>query len=401
MRNYDIIMRILKKNNDCKYINDIYTIIIELTSKKNQQHRKYNSFIINLCFYTSLVISALLIALNIFFECKLDFNKKIAIARVPRTKNKISKVHKEIQFVEDDIKNRDFTIFRIGSRLDRLTFLVNSYIKLSIIDYRRIKYILTNKQLTPFASKVFLKCVKRIPHTVVYGQAIEHIMINYKLPIIYTGQMYDRFALVEEELSKKYNKKLICIPHGIETTEEMPVGYIGDVFYCSSPEMARKLNNLYGTSKFIFDNDITRKMYRIKEKCREVKCKKKIRVVFFTQPIYIELTEKIILSIARHLELKQMKLYIKVHPNEDPSDYSVENTEMINDFEEAIIENLCISLSSTVLLEAIYNDSISISIIHLINNTMKLTGRFEFLKDRRILKPKDEIDILEMIDKFI
>ncbi|MCM3124167.1 MULTISPECIES: hypothetical protein [unclassified Mesobacillus] len=260
----------------------------------------------------------------------------------------------------------------------------------------KIMKILKTEVMKPYAPMVLRMCAKRIPHTVVYTHAIQQIVLAYKLPTIYTGQMYDRFALVEEEICKKYNKKLICIPHGIESTEEMPTPYVGDLFYCSSKYIASKLNYIYNTSKFVFDQDVTNKMYRIKKTVENRIGDKK--VIFFTQPTKEDGPKKILKEIAGYLESKNRKLFIKVHPLENYSDYKINNTELIDDFEDAISNNICISLFSTVLVEATYNKSTPISIIYLLNNTEDLTGRFDFLNDERILKPIDKESLFKDID---
>ncbi|HFL3828589.1 TPA: hypothetical protein ACG3RW_003952 [Clostridioides difficile] len=395
--NNDIICNKFKKHADCYYINDIYHIFnSSIDSKK--YNKILSSFINNFLFIVSMILSYFLLLFNLFFEYKIDYNNKIAIARVYRTKVKISRVHKNIQFIEDDIKNYDFTIYRIGPKLYRFKFLINSYFKLCIRDFRRVKEILNDEDIN-FSQKILFRIAKRIPHTIVYYNSMEYIMSNYNLLDIYTGQMRDRFALIEERLSNKYKKRLICIPHGIESTKDMPVGYIGDVFYCSSPQMASKLNILYKTSKFTFNDEITSRMYRNNRKNQYVDRNKK--VVFFTQPKDIKFTKKIIFIIAQYLKSKNEKLYIKVHPLERKSDYLIENTEIINSFEEAIFGNLCISLSSTVLLEALYNDSLSLSIIYLVNDVFELTGDNQFLNDTRILKPQDKVALFKIIDEFL
>ncbi len=397
MNKKDIILNILKQYADCYYINDIY-YIIEYSNESKKYNMMLSIFITNLLFIVSMVLSFFLLLLNLPFEYKIDYNNKIAIARVPRTKYKISRICEEVQFIEDNIKKLDFTIYRIGHKSYRFHFLVKSYFKLCIRDFRKVKEILNNEEIN-FDQKILYTLVKRIPHTIVYYYAIEYIMSNYNLLDIYTGQMRDRFALVEEHLSNKYKKRLICIPHGIESTKDMPVGYIGDVFYCSSPQMASKLNILYKTSKFTFNNEITSRMYRINRKNQYVDRNKK--VVFFTQPKDIKFTKKIIFIIAQYLKPKNEKLYIKVHPLERNSDYLIENTEIINSFEEAIFGNLCISLSSTILLEALYNDSLSLSIIYLVNDVFELTGDNQFLNDTRILKPQDKVALFKIIDEFL
>lgn len=389
----------LNKNKDCSYVNDIYV----LTKNENflkLSSQQLNIIGVNALLILSIVISGILLIINLLYKQKIDYNSEIAIARVSREKNKIENVISGLYYIGDDIKNRDFTIYRVGNRVDRLLFIFKSYVKFCRRDFNRIKELLIDEQLFPNRINVMLWCVKRIPHTIIYRNAIENIMLNYQLTNIYIGATHSRFALIAAELAKKNNKKLVCIPHGVETTEKMPAGYIGDTFYCSSIEMATKLNQLYDTTKFIFDNKIMRQMYCIKDADTIKKLNREKRVVFFTQPIYIKQSKYIIAYIAKHLESKNQKLYIKVHPNENPSEYIFKNTELITDFKDSIIGNMCISVLSTVLLEAIYNDSFSISIIHLVSNTSELVGDSEFLKDRYILKPKDDKELIELIDNI-
>lgn len=390
----------LKRNSDCCYVNEIYLMIINNDFLRMSSQRM--GFIgVYTIFFLTIALSGVLQFFNLIYERKVDYNNEIAIARVAREKSKIANVKRGIQFIGDDIKNRDFTMYRIGSRYDRLLFLSNSYIKCCMSEFKRIKEILNNEQLIPFMPKVLLWCVKRIPHTVIFKSAVKNIISKYNLSTIYIGATHERFSLIVEELSKRNKKRLICIPHGIETTEKMPGGYVGDIFYCSSSEMAIKLNQLYQTSKFIFEENITMQMYRIVNRHQDSEWEKTKKVVFFTQPVHIEATKKSMHYIAKYLESQKQKLYIKVHPLEKSSDYIIENTEMINELEKAIVGNICISLCSTVLMEAIYNESLSISIIHLVNGVIDLTGSNAFLNERRILKPENEIALLEIIDQFI
>ncbi len=388
----------LKKYDDNFYVNEIY-LMIEANNGEKSTFKIQNFLVTEVVFVISIFLSGTLLFLNLLFEEKFDYNKEIAIARVYREKYKISNVFVGIQFIEDNINKCDFTIYRIGNRFNRLIFLIKSYLKFCIKDFIKIKQLLKNEYLASYNFIVLLWCAKRIPHTVIHNYAIEQILVNYKLRNIYIGTTHERFAIIAQTLTKKYNKRLICIPHGIESTEKMPVGYVGDVFYCSSEEMASKLNILYNTSKFIFDEDITRRMYSIKNNNSNIKINRTKRVVFFTQPTENKSTKSIILYIASYLETKGKKLYIKVHPFEKSSDYKIKNTEIIHELEDAIFNNICISYLSTILLEALYNDSVSVSIVHLVKDN--IARDYEFLNDRRILKPKDEITLLKMIDDFI
>lgn len=76
-----------------------------------------------------------------------------------------------------------------------------------------------------------------------------------------------------------------------------------------------------------------------------------------------------------------------------------ENCEFISDFDEAIYKNICISIQSTALIEAIYNNSIAISAIHIIDRTLILKNEHEFLNDDKILKPNSFRDMIFLINK--
>jgi hypothetical protein len=164
--------------------------------------------------------------------------------------------------------------------------------------------------------------------------------------------------------------------------------------------MASKLNMLYDTKKFIFDSEVTTQMYRIKGTNEDVTGNRGKRVIFFTQPIYVEQSKQIITKISNHLKNEDRKLYIKIHPLEKPSEYNIENTEIISDFNDAIVGNICISALSTILVEAIYNNSKPVSIINLVNGARELSGDTEFLNDIRIFKPKDEKTLMELLNNI-
>jgi len=179
----------------------------------------------------------------------------------------------------------------------------------------------------------------------------------------------------------------------------MPAGYVGDVFFCSSVEMAAKLNELYESSKFIYDENTIRQMYSVKKISSNSNLERR-NIVFFTQPIYTDSSKKLIEKIASFLSSRGIKLHLKIHPLEKQSDYVIENSEIIPDFETAITGNICISLSSTALLESLYNNSVAISIVCIIDNELELTRNYDFLNDNRIEKPEHESTLFELLGKY-
>jgi hypothetical protein len=101
------------------------------------------------------------------------------------------------------------------------------------------------------------------------------------------------------------------------------------------------------------------------------------------------------------METINQKLYIKVHPRENAEDYIIENTELISDMKGAIIGNICISYFSTVLIEAIYNDSKSISIVNLMKNDQGLDRDFGIFYEDRIRKPENLEELFQEINEYL
>ena len=387
----------IKKYNYSYYLNDMYIIIKDkcIICDENISYMK-----IKFEFVFFMFISFLIMICNLQYKHKLNNKNEIVFARVSRTKNKIHNIFPEAQFIEDDIKNFNFMIYRVGNRHERFRFILKDYLKLCITDYNEIKVILNDSNFQPFKKTILAWFVKRIPHTVIYAKAVDNIIKNYNLTTIYTGQMQDRFALIEYKTSRMYNKTLVCIPHGVETCYYLPSGLAGDIIYCTSYRIANHLNNLYETSKFIFDNNILYNMYRIKNTLYISDYYETKKIVFFTQPIETELSKKIIIDIAKFLG-PQRKLYIKLHPLEKKENYDFFNTEVIVDFNSAIYGSLCISFCSTVLLEAQYNNSVALSIINMVKNQWEITCEYEYLKDSRIKKPQSFQDIMTIINGYL
>lgn len=396
----DKLFKHFTEHKESCYVNEIYNTI---THEKLQASffgkldliKIYSLLLIN------IFISGLLLVYNLLYEKKFDYNKKIAIARVSVEKYKIARIDSEIQFVEDDIKNFDFTIYQIGSRLSRLKFLIFSYIKNSILDFNEVLRMMNSIELNCYKGVILREYAKRIPHTVIHKNALELVIKNYRLEVLYTGATYERFGLIANHLSDKYNKTLVCIPHGIETNFKMPAGYAGDIFYSSSDKIAKKLNEQYSTTKFIFDETINQTIYRLNCVDCNIQKNNKHYVVFFTQPTYEASLNNIIIKIAQYMKTKNQRLYIKVHPRENAKDYLIENTEFINDIKEGIIGKLCISYFSTVLIEAIYNDSKAISIVNLVEDDKGLDRDYGIFYEDRIIKPNNFEELFREIDKYL
>lgn len=317
-------------------------------------------------------------------------SKKISIIRTAAAKKKLANMQ------DIDIKYENFddkkTLYNCFSRSERLQWVVkawmNSYHELKKYKSMVEKFVGTNSALDSYHSYS-----KRIIHSLLYEYMLENYFSENEGKTFYTGNNLDRFALIEEQLSKKYNIKIVCIPHGIEYGFKLPHCFVGDVFYATSEEAARHLNFIYDTDKFISDLDISKKMFKV-----DGNSNKERRIVFFTEPREVNVNLKIINEILPLMEKNKMKLSIKLHPKDHRRDYAEYEKQayFIEEFTEAVTQNICFARKSTALLEAVYNDSKAGAI--LINQKDKaIFNTFPSLKDKKIKVFYSILDLFEWL----
>ena len=185
-----------------------------------------------------------------------------------------------------------------------------------------------------------------------------HIIIGRKdLLNYYTGNKEDRFALLEKRLCKKYSVRSVCVPHGIEYAFRTPAGLVGDVFYCTTEHARQHLTKLYPDGQeFIFDEQIARNMFSRRKACAPVE-----DIVFFPESRGAGVN----LSIVKHLLDLGRSICLKLHPSDSVENYKeyADRVTFVNDFDTAICNKICLARKSTVLIEAIYNNSIPIAIL--------------------------------------
>jgi hypothetical protein len=268
-----------------------------------------------------------------------------------------------------DTKFSNFSFKKLYSSFDHSNSI---YLHLSLVE--RIRCIFTSfiksldslKQISLEVSKKIGKnsvgivnqiYAKRLVHTFLYGEALAKVIKMSAPNNLYTGNNLDRFAIVEEKIAKKFNIKLFCVPHGLEYGFKFPKVFTGDVFYTTSRNTSEFLNKLYGVNKFIFSEDIIKTCF-----IRNYSKSKRI-VVFFTESREICVNFEILSSIAPVFEKNNIPFYVKLHPKDNAANYQKLDLKFITNFDEAISNNICIARKSTILLEGIYNNSISIAIL--------------------------------------
>lgn len=383
---------------------NIETLIVDIAKDLEIDVIGSNKFKTVASFIMSNVLSyCIILATYLFLIIKLGkmpYNKglvgsesKFTLTRTFAAKKKISFM-KDINFKYEDISSGS-SIYSYFKRKERLSWL-NKCLLESFSELNGYTQYAKNMVGTLSSNKTKLFYSKRVVHTLLYKKMLDNYFFVYKGKEFFTGNCIDRFAMIEADIGKKHNVKVSCIPHGMEFGYLFPNGYPCDIHYCTTQHSAEVMNELYDTEKFIYDDKIAENMMKIPSPTNNTRNEK--RVVFFTEPREIEVNIRILDELVEGLINDNIDMYIKLHPNDEKSNYDRFKGQIIfmDDFNEAIYENVCIARKSTVLVEALHNRSTALSI--LINEKDKSTlETFPSLNDENILKFYAVSDLIEFI----
>ncbi len=315
-------------------------------------------FVAWISYQLSLLSSTLYFAFKLLaipYKPGITSKDKFAVVRTKASIKKFKKFPEIYQEVESFFEKD--SIYRLFPKGKRLKWTIKAYInafktmKTMVAFYvpmlgRHFKYALFD----------FYK--KRIIYAEIYKMMMEEYLPYFKGCNFYTGNNLDRYSVIEEQLCQKYGLKSYCIPHGIEYGFKFPKGFSCDVFYVHSQFTADYLNSLYNTKKYVYDEDIICRMFEYHYDKPHEKM-----IIFFTEPREVNVNVDIVNGLLPKLEEKGWNLYLKLHPGDSKTNYEGLKVDYISDYELSLTGNICISRKSTVLLEAIYNNSLPVAII--------------------------------------
>ena len=325
---------------------------IKLIGKKRISKVKSVVFFNLEIFFSAIYLLYLLLKIP-FHKVKKE-NVIFSIVRTPASKSKIKEL--KIPFYYEDPKSKE-SVYKFVNRKERVKWVIRSF----FVSYKQVKTLkeIMRKHFQLNSSLIIYSFYgNRLVHTNLYFSLLDFIFKRFKAEVFYTGNNLDRYALIEEELSKKNNIKLICLPHGLEYGFKLPYGFIGNVFYATSFEAMRHFNTLYNTNKFLFDKKIISTILK-----KRNTFEKSLKIVFFTEPRESYLNHIIIEKILPILDKYKLKLSLKLHPKDNINEYLIYKLDFVEDFDMSISNNICFARKSTVLLEAIYNNSSSAAIL--------------------------------------
>jgi hypothetical protein len=204
------------------------------------------------------------------------------------------------------------------------------------------------------SSLAALYFARRIPHYVLVKACYKKLFSRNKSQWYYSGEKESRYGVLAHRMGKMHGKNGAAIPHGMAYAYKYPLGLFGDKYYCLTEVEANYLSNQYDSNKYIFDADITRKMYSFN------KNNSPQMVIYFTEPRNIQVNHEIIKALQAILPVVNVQL----HPLDNTGNYSMfHDIVYMTDYPTSISGNICLARMSTILLEALYNDSIAISVL--------------------------------------
>lgn len=265
----------------------------------------------------------------------------------------------KVEFYYDDLLQRHpagASLYSFGAVSDRNLSLLIVPI-LAFRDYFRVAN--DSRKLLGWAGSGFALYYfsKRIAHKCTFEYYLELLIKRSGLDTYYTGNKEDRFAILEKRLCKQYAVRCVCVPHGIEYAFKTPAGLVGDIFYCTTEHARQHLSNLYaGAQQFVYDNEVARRMFSRHQAVAPIK-----EIVFFPESREVDVN----LSILGDLLGLGYDIAVKLHPKDNVANYKnyARQITFVSDFDYSISNKICLARKSTVLVEAIYNNSIPIAIL--------------------------------------
>lgn len=234
----------------------------------------------------------------------------------------------------------------------------------------------------------------RIIHFVIYKYYLENFISNSDIDLYYTTNKECRFAGLDIALCKKYDFCSICIPHGLEYSFKLPLGYPCNKFFCLSNNSKKLFSVLYNDkNKFKFDKKLVQTIYSYRTDFFDIKRK----VIFFTEPRGIFINKIIISGLLE----SDINFFVHLHPRDSYSNYSEFPCEIFDIHENnPLVGNIVLARKSTVLLEALYNYSISVStLIHA--NDKNSFVLFPSLHSKLIYNVYDMQSLVSLIKKLL
>lgn len=323
--------------------------------------------------------------------------KEFALIHSRSSFRNIYKIRNELVFYYDDINLKSkpcknaISFYSIISTSDYILILLSSVVEVhkKIMGIYQDSFSFLGYRVMIDYLKFFSK---RIGHFLLINKAYQNIFKKHQTSDFYSGEKESRYGILAMKYSNNYKNKAIAIPHGLAYSYNYPLGIFGNEYFTTSEYEKLFLSDQHKNIQFHFDNPTANCIYSY-----NLKKKTSLDIVYFTEPRRPEVNHFIIEKLRN-----EIKLCVKIHPLEEVKNYiKYDNVSIIDDFETAINSNICIARKSTILLEALYNNSISVAIITDLQDKFDYENLFPSLIDTQIQKAYNINDLLKTLKLYI
>ena len=323
--------------------------------------------------------------------------KEFALIHSHSSFKNINKIKKELVFYYDDINLKSKPCKNSVSFYSRIS--TSDYIIILLSSIREVHkkimgiYQDSSSFLGYQVMVEYLKFFsKRIGHFLLIDKAYQNIFYGHQARDFYSGEKESRYGILAMKYSKIYKNKAIAIPHGLAYSYNYPLGIFGDEYFATSNYEKVFLSIQYPNIDFHYNAQTANCIYSL-----NLNRKPSYDIVYFTEPRRPEVNHFIIEKLRNEINLS-----IKIHPLEEIKNYiKYNNVSIIDDFETAINSNICIARKSTILLEALHNNSISVAIINDLQDKFDYENLFPSLINTQIQRAYSINELLETLKKYV
>ena len=326
---------------------------------------------------------------------KSKSNEEFALIHSKASYIKIEKLKFNLTYFYDDLNlknppnNEAISFYKTISFIEYLKLISNVFIRSHRL-FRKLR-ITSKFILGDYGSLLAISFFSiRIGHFILVEEAYKNIFKRHPGVKFYSGEKESSYGVLANNFSSQHSNFGIAIPHGLSYSYNYPLGLFGQKYYSTTKQESTYLNKTYNETKFIYDEKINKIIYQT-----DIIKKENKQVVFFTEPRRQFVNFLIIKNLTAMLN---QTLYVKLHPLEKKSEYKdLTNITFIENFDEAIQSNICISRKSTILIEATYNNSKSIAILIDEQDKFDFFNSFPSLSDSSINKCYSYDNLIDLI----
>ncbi|WP_275723459.1 hypothetical protein [Vibrio furnissii] len=365
------------------------------------QARRPSCYFALLIFYAKLLVSSLAIWLLVVKRklttkaAELEQGSNLCVVRSKAAESKLRAVESEfgLTLVCEDV------VYKSAAMPSMLSYVPYSTLIFALpwllIESVKDGYTVNRELGEVFGNDVKLAILNTYPARIAlkrwYQHALDAIVEKGHMTALYTGNKEDRFAMVEKHIAQKYGLELVCVPHGLEYGFLFPTGIAGDKFYCTSENAVHRFAELYPDVTPVYCRELQEKLYSLgKENC-QLGAK---RIVFFTESRDVDVNRKIITDLKN----SGLSFSLKLHPKDDKINYAAfSGLHFEEDYATAMTGVICLARKSTVLIEALFNHSLSVAYVIHSKDSYYVTSVFPSLNDTSIVKCRNSRELLEFI----